>query len=76
VAACAAIGLPDSDRGERLLSVVLLKAGQQAAADHIRNHCKALIGVEPGAEVCCTWMPRRCGRWGVWSEEARRWPDE
>ena len=44
VAACAVIGVPDADWGERVHAVVVLKAGQQAAADGIREHCKTLIG--------------------------------
>jgi len=44
VAACAVIGVPDADWGERVHAVVVLKAGQQATAEDIRTHCKALIG--------------------------------
>jgi long-chain acyl-CoA synthetase len=44
VAACAVIGVPDADWGERVHAVVVLKAGQQATADEIRDHCKTLIG--------------------------------
>ena len=44
VAACAVIGVPDAERGERVHAVVVLRAGQQATADEIREHCKTLIG--------------------------------
>jgi acyl-CoA synthetase (AMP-forming)/AMP-acid ligase II len=40
VAACAVIGVPDADWGERVHAVVVLKAGEQAAADGIRGHCR------------------------------------
>jgi len=44
VAACAVIGVPDTDWGERVHAVVVLKAGAEATADDLRNHCKTLIG--------------------------------
>jgi acyl-CoA synthetase (AMP-forming)/AMP-acid ligase II len=44
VAACAVIGVPDDDWGERVHAVVVLKSGQQATADDIQQHCGALIG--------------------------------
>jgi acyl-CoA synthetase (AMP-forming)/AMP-acid ligase II len=44
VAACAVIGVPDADWGERVHAVVMLKAGAEATADDLRNHCKTLIG--------------------------------
>jgi acyl-CoA synthetase (AMP-forming)/AMP-acid ligase II len=43
VAACAVIGVPDSDWGERVHAVVVLLPGQQTTADEIRTHCKTLI---------------------------------
>ena len=43
VAACAVIGVPDSDWGERVHAVVVLLPEQLATADEIRMHCKALI---------------------------------
>jgi acyl-CoA synthetase (AMP-forming)/AMP-acid ligase II len=43
VAACAVIGVPDSEWGERVHAVVVLLPGQQASADQIRTHCKGLI---------------------------------
>jgi acyl-CoA synthetase (AMP-forming)/AMP-acid ligase II len=43
VAACAVIGVPDSDWGERVHAVVVLLPGQQATGDEIRAHCKTLI---------------------------------
>ena len=44
VAACAVIGVPDDEWGERVHAVVVLKSGQQATADEIQQHCGALIG--------------------------------
>jgi acyl-CoA synthetase (AMP-forming)/AMP-acid ligase II len=44
VAACAVIGVPDAEWGERVHAVVVLKADQLATADEIREHCKTLIG--------------------------------
>lgn len=43
VAACAVIGVPDADWGERVHAVVVLLPGRQATADEIRTHCKTLI---------------------------------
>jgi acyl-CoA synthetase (AMP-forming)/AMP-acid ligase II len=44
VAACAVIGVPDEDWGERVHAVVVLKPGASATAQDIRTHCKAHIG--------------------------------
>jgi acyl-CoA synthetase (AMP-forming)/AMP-acid ligase II len=43
VAACAVIGLPDSDWGERVHAVVVLLPGQQTTEAELRAHCKTLI---------------------------------
>ncbi|MDT5017312.1 MAG: hypothetical protein QOD39_3472 [Mycobacterium sp.] len=43
VAACAVIGVPDSEWGERVHAVAVLLPGQQATVDEIRTHCKTLI---------------------------------
>ncbi|TSD99919.1 long-chain-fatty-acid--CoA ligase [Skermania sp. ID1734] len=43
VAACAVIGVPDAQWGERVHAVVVLKEGQQASEDELREHCRALI---------------------------------
>lgn len=44
VAACAVIGVPDADWGERVHAVVVLKPGAEVSQDDIRTHCKTLIG--------------------------------
>jgi acyl-CoA synthetase (AMP-forming)/AMP-acid ligase II len=44
VAACAVIGVPDEEWGERVHAVVVLKPGASATAQEIRDHCKAHIG--------------------------------
>ena len=43
VAACAVIGVPDGDWGERVHAVVVLLPDRTATADEIRAHCKTLI---------------------------------
>jgi acyl-CoA synthetase (AMP-forming)/AMP-acid ligase II len=43
VAACAVIGVPDSDWGERVTAVMVLQPGQQVTAEELRAHCKTLI---------------------------------
>jgi acyl-CoA synthetase (AMP-forming)/AMP-acid ligase II len=43
VAACAVIGIPDAEWGERVHAVVVLQPEQRATPDEIRTHCKTLI---------------------------------
>jgi long-chain acyl-CoA synthetase len=44
VAACAVVGVPDDQYGERVHAVVVLKPGQETTPESIREHCKTLIG--------------------------------
>ena len=43
VAACAVIGVPDAQWGERVHAVVVLKPGAAATIEAIREHCKSKI---------------------------------
>ena len=43
VAACAVIGVPDSDWGERVHAVIVLHPGAALTAEEVRDHCKTLI---------------------------------
>jgi len=43
VAACAVIGVPDDEWGERVHAVVVLKPGAALEAEELREHTKALI---------------------------------
>jgi acyl-CoA synthetase (AMP-forming)/AMP-acid ligase II len=52
VAACAVIGVPDRDWGERVHAVVVLKPGHTATAAEIRAHCKSLIAGYKSPRTC------------------------
>jgi acyl-CoA synthetase (AMP-forming)/AMP-acid ligase II len=43
VAACAVIGVPDGEWGERVHAVIVLKPWQEATVQAIREHCKSYI---------------------------------
>ncbi|WP_062896100.1 acyl-CoA synthetase [Mycobacterium avium] len=43
VAACAVIGVPDAEWGERVHALVVLQKGTEATAEELREHCGALI---------------------------------
>ncbi|MFB7722246.1 long-chain-fatty-acid--CoA ligase [Nocardia sp. NPDC056100] len=43
VAACAVIGVPDQEWGERVHAVIVCQPGQQVTAEQIREHAKTLI---------------------------------
>ena len=43
VAACAVIGVPDDEWGERVHAVVVLQAGASATFEELREHAKGLI---------------------------------
>ncbi|MRH86873.1 long-chain-fatty-acid--CoA ligase [Nocardia sp. SYP-A9097] len=43
VAACAVIGVPDQDWGERVHAVIVCQPGQQVNAEEIREHTKSRI---------------------------------
>jgi acyl-CoA synthetase (AMP-forming)/AMP-acid ligase II len=43
VAACAVIGVPDDEWGERVHAVVVLKPGAEVTPDELRDHAKTLI---------------------------------
>ena len=43
VAACAVIGVPDGDWGERVHAVVQLRSGSSVDQSTLREHCKTMI---------------------------------
>src|SRR4029453_19630774 len=43
VAACAVIGIPDADWGERVHAVVVLAPDATVTPEELREHCKGLI---------------------------------
>lgn len=52
VAACAVVGVPDAQWGERVHAVIVLKPGHTAGAEEIREHCKALIAGYKAPRSC------------------------
>ncbi|ALC18706.1 long-chain-fatty-acid--CoA ligase [Streptomyces pristinaespiralis] len=52
VAACAVIGVPDAQWGERVHAVVVLRPGCTATAEEIRDHTKSLIAGYKAPRSC------------------------
>ena len=43
IAACAVVGLPCAEMGERVHAAIVLKAGAALTLDELRDHCRSLI---------------------------------
>ncbi|WP_405904161.1 long-chain fatty acid--CoA ligase [Streptomyces sp. NBC_00656] len=52
VAACAVIGVPDPQWGERVHAVIILKPGTAVSEDEIRDHCRTLIAGYKAPRSC------------------------
>jgi acyl-CoA synthetase (AMP-forming)/AMP-acid ligase II len=52
VAACAVIGVPDANWGERVHAVIVAKQGRGVTAKELRAHCKALIADDKAPRSC------------------------
>ncbi|MFJ8861810.1 long-chain fatty acid--CoA ligase [Streptomyces sp. NPDC102451] len=52
VAACAVIGVPDRQWGERVHAVIILKPGATAREEEIRDHCRKLIAGYKAPRSC------------------------
>lgn len=52
VAACAVIGVPDSQWGERVHGVIVCRPGHTTNAEEIREHCKTLIAGYKAPRSC------------------------
>ncbi|GAA2374199.1 long-chain fatty acid--CoA ligase [Nonomuraea africana] len=52
VAACAVIGVPDEQWGERVHAIIVLQPGATATAEEIRTHAKGLIAGYKAPRTC------------------------
>lgn len=52
VASCAVIAVPDPAWGERVHAVIVLRPGQAAGAQEIREHCKTRIAAYKAPRSC------------------------